>query len=153
MIKCKLRWSLFELGFVSACHLMAAISVLLAELLIGLELAIVIAVLVSYLVYLRDQFQMFIVPRRGTWQRLKPELIIGQQSARLSRFGKLREMQLPRVVYFSEFLLVLSFHPESERGSTRAVHLVLWPDSLERSEAARLRRYLRFDLPSGLAVN
>ena len=36
----------------SACHLMAAISALLADALVSLEIAIVIAVLVSYLVYL-----------------------------------------------------------------------------------------------------
>ena len=153
MVKCGLRWSGVELGFVSACHLTAAISALLADVLVWLELAIAIAVLVSYLLYLRDRFQTFTVRRRGIWQRVKPELIIGQQSASLCHLGKLREMQLPSVIYFSEFLLVLSFRPEAEEGSAGAIHLVLWPDSLVRSEARRLRRYLRFDLPSSLLAS
>jgi hypothetical protein len=59
-------------------------------------------------------------------------------------------MQLPGVIYFSEFLLVLNFRPEAEKGAAKAIHLVLWPDSLARRENRRLRRYLRFDLPSRL---
>ena len=56
------------------------------------------------------------------------------------------------MAYFSEFLLVLSFRPETEKEAAKVVHLVLWPDSLERSESEdrRLRRYLRFDLPASL---
>jgi len=54
------------------------------------------------------------------------------------------------VIYFSEFLLVLNFRPEAEKGAAKAIHLVLWPDSLARRENRRLRRYLRFDLPSRL---
>ncbi|MFT7471122.1 MAG: hypothetical protein ACI8XU_001017 [Kiritimatiellia bacterium] len=134
----------------SACHLTAAISALLADALASLEIAIVIAVLVSYLVYLRDQVRTFTVLRGGIWRRAKPELVISEQSASLSHLGKLWEMQLPSVIYFSEFLLVLSFRPEAEKGAARAVHLVLWPDSLKRSEHRRLRRYLRFDLPASL---
>ena len=61
----------------------------------------------------------------------------------MSHPGKLWKMQLPSLIYFSEFLLVLSFRPEVE-----AVHLVLLPDSLEYSEDRRLRRHLRFDLPA-----
>tara|TARA_B110000881_G_C18339610_1_gene395831 strand:+ start:79 stop:522 length:444 start_codon:yes stop_codon:yes gene_type:complete len=80
----------------------------------------------------------------------KTELIIGEQSASLSHLGKLWEIQLSRVIYFSEFLLVLIFRPEAEKGTARVVHLVLWPDSLERIEDRRLRRYLRFDLLTGL---
>ena len=44
------------------------------------------------------------------------------------------EIQLSRVFYFSEFLLVLIFRPEAEKGAARVVYLVLWPDSLERIE-------------------
>jgi len=135
---------------VSACHLTAAISALLADVLVSLEIAIVSAVIVGYLAYLRDQLRTFTVCRRGIRQRAKPELIIGEQSARLNHLGKLWEMHLPSVTYFSEFLLVLSFRSEAERGAVKVVHLVLWPDSLERSEDRRLRRYLRFDLPSSL---
>ena len=150
MVICSLRWSRWELFFVSACHLTAAISALLGDVLVLLEVAIVIAVLVSYLVYLRDQVRTFTVRRQGIRQRTKPELIIGEQSASLSYLGKLWEMQLPSVTYFSEFLLVLSFRPETEKEAAKVVHLVLWPDSLERSEDRRLRRYLRFDLPDSL---
>jgi hypothetical protein len=150
MVKCSLRWSRWELGFVSACHLMAAISVLLADVLVPLGFATAGAVLKSYVLYLRDRFQTFCVHRLGFWQRINPELIIGEQSASLSCRGKLREMQLPGVIYFSEFLLVLSFRPEAEKGAAKAIHLVLWPDSLARRENRRLRRYLRFDLPSRL---
>ena len=57
-------------------------------------------------------------------------------------------MQLPSVIYFSEFLLVLSFRPEAEKEAAEAAHLVLLPDSLEYSEDRRLRRHLRFDLPT-----
>ena len=134
----------------SACHLTAAISTLLTDALLSLEIAIVIAVLLSYFVYLRDQLRTFTLGRRGIWQRAKLELIIGEQSASLSHLGKLWEMQLPSVIYFSEFLLMLSFRPEAEKGAARVVHLVLWPDSLERSGDRRLRRYLRFDLPTRL---
>lgn len=150
MVKCSLRWSRWELGFVSACHLMAVISVVLADVLVPLEFAIAGAVLMSYVLYLRDRFQTFCVHRQGIWQRIKPELIIGEQSVSLSYRGKLREMQLPSVIYFSEFLLVLNFRPEAEKGAAKAIHLVLWPDSLVRRENRRLRRYLRFDLPSRL---
>jgi hypothetical protein len=152
MVKCSLRWSRCELVFVSACHLTAAISALLADVLASLEFAIAGAVLLSYLVYLRDRFRTFCGQRKGGWQRVKPELIIGEQSASLGYLGKSWEMQLPSVIYFSEFLLVLSFRPEARKGSARAIHLVLWPDSLARSEDRRLRRYLRFDLPSSLPV-
>tara|TARA_B110000858_G_C17803303_1_gene476437 strand:+ start:3752 stop:4213 length:462 start_codon:yes stop_codon:yes gene_type:complete len=150
MLKCSLRWSRWELCFVSACHLAAALSALLAGMLMWLELTIATAVLVSYLLYLQDRFRSFTVQRQGSWQRAKPELTIGEQSASLSHLGKVWEMQLPSVIYFSEFLLVLSFRPEAEQGSTRVVHLPLWPDSLSRSEDRRLRRYLRFDLATSL---
>lgn len=150
MLKCRLRWSRWELCFVTACHLTAAASVLLADVWVLLEFAIAGAVLMSYLFYLRDRFRTFTVKRQGVWQRRNPELIIGEQSASLSHLGKLWEMQLPSTVYFSEFLLVLSFRPEVEKGSTGAVHLVLWPDSLECREDKRLRRYLCFDLPTSL---
>ena len=59
-------------------------------------------------------------------------------------------MHLPSLIYFSEFLLVLSFRLEAEKGTAGAFHLVLWPDSLERSGDRRLRHYLRFDLPTRL---
>lgn len=147
MVKCSLRWSRWELGFVSSCHLTAAISALLADLLVVLEVATAGAVLVSYLFYLRERFHTFYERRHGSWQQAKPELIIGEQSVRLNWSGKLREMKLPRVVYLSEFLLVLSFRPEAEQDSSTAMHLVLWPDSLVPREERRLRRYLRFDLP------
>lgn len=153
MLICSLRWSRWELCFVSACHLMAAISVLHAELLIALQSAVTVAVLVSYLLYLRDRLRTFTVQVRGIWQRAKPELVIGEQSASLSHLGKLWEMQLPSVIYCSEFLLVLNFRPEAEKGLASAIRLVLWPDSLARSEDRRLRRYLRFDLPSSLLDN
>ena len=148
MVKCSLCWSRWELGFVSACHLMAVISVVLADVLVPLEFAIAGAVLMSYVLYLRDRFQTFCVHRQGIWQRIKPELIIGEQSASLSHLGKLWEMQLPSVTYFSEFLLVLSFRPEAEKEAAEAAHLVLLPDSPKYIEDRRLRRYLRFNLPA-----
>ncbi len=54
--------------------------------------------------------------RRGIWKRAKTEIIISEQSASLSHLGKLWEMQLPSLIYFSEFLLVLSFRPEADKG-------------------------------------
>jgi hypothetical protein len=80
-------------------------------------------VLVSYLVYFRDQPRIFNVLRWGIWQRAKAEIIITEQSASLSHLGKLWEMQLPSVIYFSEFLPVLSFRPETEKG---AAEIVIW---------------------------
>jgi uncharacterized membrane protein len=100
---------------------LVTISALLADALVSLEIAIVIAVLVSYLVYLRDQPRTFNVLRRGIWQQAKTEIIISEQSASLSHLGKLWEMQLPSVIYCSEFLSVLCFRPEAERGSAEAV--------------------------------
>lgn len=150
MVKCSLRWSRCELCFVSSSHLAAGMSALLADVLVLLEMAIALAVLVSYLAYLRDRFRTFTERKRGIWQRVKPEFIIGEQSASLSYLGKLWEMQLPSVIYLSEFLLVLRFRPEVEKGSSPAIYLVLWPDSLTDAEDRRLRRYLRFDLPIGL---
>lgn len=147
MVKCSLRWSRWELCFVSCCHLTAAITALLADLLVALEVATASVVFVSYLLYLRDRFHTYYEQRQGRWQQANPELIIGGQSARLSRYGKVGEMQLPRVIYLSEFLMVLSFRPEAEKDLARAMHLVLWPDSLVGKEERRLRRYLRFDLP------
>jgi uncharacterized membrane protein len=102
---------------------LVTISALLADALVSLEIAIVIAVLVSYLVYLRDQPRTFNVLRRGIWQRAKTEIIITEQSASLSHLGKLWEMQLPSVIYFSEFLPVLSFRPEAEKGTAE---IVIW---------------------------
>ena len=80
----------------------------------------------------------------------KTELIIGEQSAILSHLAELWKIQLFRLIYFSEFLLVLIFRPEAEKGTARVVYLVLWPDSLERIVNRRLRRCLRFGLPTGL---
>jgi hypothetical protein len=76
MVKCILRWSRWELFFVSACHLAAAISALPTDALLSLEIAIVIAVLLSYFVYLRAQLRTFIVRRQGIWQRAKPSLLL-----------------------------------------------------------------------------
>ena len=104
--------------------------------------------LVSYVVYLRDQLRTFTVLKRGTWQRAKTEIIISEQSASLSHLGKLWEMQLPSVIYLSEFQLVLSFRPEAEKEAAEAAHLVLLPDSPKYIEDRRLRRYLRFNLPA-----
>ena len=133
-------------------HLVAALSTLFANLLIWLEFSIAAAVFVSYLLYLRDRFRTFAVLGQGGWRCTKPKLIIAEQFARLNHLGQVWEMQLPDVVYFSEFLLVLSFRPETEAGTGKAdmIHLVLWPDSLSRSEDRRLRRYLRFDLATSL---
>jgi len=88
------------------------------------------------------------VLRRGIWKRAKTEIIISEQSASLSHLGKLWEMQLPSLIYFSEFLLVLSFRSEATKEAAEAFHLVSMPDSLECNEDRRLRRYLRFDLPA-----
>ena len=88
--------------------------------------------------------------KRSIWHRAKPGLIIGEQSASLSHLGKLWALQLPSMIYFSKLLLVLSFRPEAEMGSAIVVHLVLWFDSLGRSEGRRLRGHPCFDLPTRL---
>ena len=151
MVSCNLRWSRWELCFVSVCHLMAAISVVQAEVLRALEFSLIVAVLVSYLLHLHARIRCFCVRNSGVWRRASPQLLIGEQSARLDWRGETREVQLPRVVYCSEFLLVLSFRPEPGGGAVGALRIALWPDSLARSENRRLRRYLRFDLPANLS--
>lgn len=100
--------------------------------------------------YLRERLRTYATRHQKPWQRAKPKLIITEQYIRLDYLGATWTMQAPRVIYFSEFLLVLSFLPEFGSGKGRAVQLVLWPDSLARSEGRRLRRYLRFDLPVSL---
>jgi len=151
MVKCSLRWSRWDFGFVSVCHLLAASTVLQARLLIAPALVLVAAVLVSYLCYLADRIRTYAVHSRGIWRRANPQLLIGEQAARLDWLGETREMQLPVVIYFSEFLLVLKLRPEFGNGASSAVHLAVWPDSLKSSENRRLRRYLRFELPADLS--
>jgi len=124
-------------------------STLASNLLFALELAVCGAVLASYLMYIRERIRTHRMFRAGRWRSANPELIIGEQAASLVQFGMIKEMRLPTVVYFSEFLIVLRFLPEEDYSQAKAVHLTLWPDSLLGSEARRLRRYLRFDLPTG----
>lgn len=152
MVKCNLRWSRWEFSFVTVCHLLAASTVLRAELLMAPEVALLGAVLASYLLYLGDRLRSFPIHHRGHRWRASPQLLIGEQAARLDWLGQTREMQLPVVTYSSEFLLVLKLRPENETDTLPAVHLALWPDSLTSSENRRLRRYLRFDLPVNLSA-
>ena len=149
MVRCNLRWSIWEFCFVSGSHLAAAISTLTSDLLLVLELAVCGTVLASYLVYIRDRIRTYCMVRAGRWVRAHPQLIIGEQTASVGQFGMIREMQPPSVVYLSEFLIVLRFLPDEEYGAAKAVQLTLWPDSLISTENRRLRRYLRFDLSDG----
>lgn len=150
MVSCNLRWSLWEFCFVSFCHLLAVLSALLSDVLILLRLAIAAAVCLSFLLYLRERCRIYTLPGGRPWQLARAQLSIGAQSARLHCSQKVLELELPSVSYFSEFLLVLCFRLESEKGGGAIVRLLLWPDSLARHEERRLRRYLRFDLPPQL---
>lgn len=152
-MKCTLRWSRWELCFVSICHLAALVSLFRAELLLWLELFTVTAVCGSFLQYLHDRIRTYCSHTDGVWRAAAVEIVIGTQSARLSTQSKSLELHLPRVIYLSEHLMVLSFLPESGEGPGRDIRLALWPDSLAAVEARRLRRYLRFDLPANLSRN
>ena len=150
MVNCKLRWSRIEFGFISSCHLVAVASVLQADARLWLDIALVAAVLTSFLLYLRDRFQTFCQLRQGRLVPLQPSLLLAQQFARIDYRGRVHETAQPSVVYLTEFLVVLSLRGSISAASTTRIQLVLWPDSLPPAEDRRLRRYLRFELPQNL---
>ncbi|NQV70550.1 MAG: hypothetical protein HQ498_11035 [Pseudohongiella sp.] len=81
--------------------------------------------------------------------------MLGQQHGLLQIGAREVMVSLPRISYYSEFLIVLSFDPylapvaplPSWQRLTGSMKLVFWPDSLSRADDRRLRRYLRFDCP------
>jgi hypothetical protein len=156
MRRYQLRCSRIELVFVSGCHLSALISALLADIPVALRGLLAIAVVASYIHYLRGVFLTFFRRDNNVIGFVPAFLVIGQQSAQVPEYGKVVETELPKISYFSEYLLLLSFSPvhagrTGRVGVTRfwgkVVKVVIWPDSLSRNDNRSLRRYLRFDCP------
>jgi Membrane-bound toxin component of toxin-antitoxin system len=155
-MKFTLHWSLWELGFVTACHLAAALSIIYSELLFGLMLVIILAVAGSYLCYLRERISTYLKIQQRQFKSRDVPLILAEQGATLGYRGRLWEARPPTVSYFSEFLLVLRFPQavavQGEVAAVESIDLVVWPDSLSGVAQKRLRRYLRFDLPASLSA-
>ncbi len=158
MLRFELRCSRLELLFASTCHLCALVTVLTADMPVLLVVLVLAVVIASYTNYLLALYLNFVRPMTNRITCSPALLVIGQQSAQVSQFGKMVATELPVVGYMSEFLLVLNLHQElvdtghasgAGRHSAKPVKLVLWPDSLSRRDNRRLRRYLRFDCPNG----
>ncbi|MEX0962557.1 MAG: protein YgfX [Pseudohongiellaceae bacterium] len=149
MVVCRLRWSLIELAFNASCHLMAMVAVLQAGLLLSIEVVLIASLLLSFLLYLCERSQTYFRLSRASLLSRKPKLQLAQDFARIDYRGDLYETSLPVVIYNSEFLLVLQLR-NAGGGAVNTIPLVLWPDSLDRGEDRRLRRYLRFELGSDL---
>lgn len=148
MINCTLRWSRYEFVFISGCHLVAATSALQAGLGVWLGAAATAVVVASFLGYLRERLTTFYRFESNGVAGLQPTLFIAQEFVRIGYRGRVIETELPVVKYLSEFLIVLRLLPVN--GGGEFIDLVLWPDSVRRSEERRLRRYLRFELPGSL---
>ncbi len=157
MLCFELHCSRIELGFVSTCHLCALLSVAYSDLIMLLSLMLASAVTTNYIKYLRVLYKTFVRPISGSIEISPAILSIGQDSAQLRQRGGLVTTELPRVSYWSEYLLVLHLRAEQDystdgsaipKRSRKAMKLVLWPDSLSRADNKKLRRYLRFDCPN-----
>lgn len=148
MIDCTLRWSRYELVFVGGCHLAAAVAALQAGLGVWLGAAMTAVVVSSLLGYLRERMETFFRFGDNGVAALQPTLFIAQEFVRIGYRGRVIEAELPVVRYLSEFLIVLRLLPVN--GGGEFIDLVLWPDSMRRSEERRLRRYLRFESARGL---
>ena len=150
MVSCSLRWSRIEFGFVSCCHCVAVLSVLQTHVATWLSSVLLAGVCASLCRYLWCRIQTFFRFEKGSFHASKPMLFIAQEFARIGYLGRVVETEPPRLTYLSEFLIVLEMRVLSERSGEEPVRLALWPDSLNRSDSCRLRRYLRFELRSSL---
>lgn len=148
MITCTLRWSRIEFAFLTCCHLVAAMSLWQASVLLALKVLASGWLAWSFQRYLRDRIQTFY----GGAVAGAARLMLAPQFARIDYRGRLLEMRPPRLRYLSEFLLVLSFRAAGSE-TKQSLALVLWPDSLQSSDDRRLRRYLRFDLRAGMPAD
>lgn len=139
-----------EAVFISSSHLVASVSVLQSGAWLWLLIIMLAGVLLSFLAYLRDRHSTFAMFNGRGSIAGSPALMLGPQFARIDYRGRVYETAPPRVIYMSEFLIVLNMRRSQKVGSPKSIPLVLWPDSLLRAEEARLRRYLRFELPENL---
>ena len=71
------------------------------------------------------------------------QIRIGEQDCQLVLVGGNVNTELPKLVYGSEYLLILEFEPLSKHAGSRR-SLVLFPDSLPLVQDRQLRRLLRF---------
>ncbi len=150
MVNCRLRWSAIEIVFVSCCHGVAHACVLKDLRPVWLGLLFSTAVVVSHCRYFLERFETFYRLEGWRFAARSPVLFIAEEFARVDYRGRLVEAELPGLIYLSEFLIVLELRALSELADADSMRLVLWPDSLTRSEDCRLRRYLRFELRSSL---
>ena len=159
-----LKPSRIEFGIVSSSHVCALLSLLSIRLHNTLLLVSTLFILGSLLAYC---FRYSSMAAASLWGKgikgiewpmpFGPglRLMLGQQHG-LLQVGVLEvTVDLPRIRYFSEFLIVLGFQPRLTTAASpgsgyrlaRAMNVVIWPDSLSRAEDRHLRRYLRFDCP------
>lgn len=149
MINCQLCWSRYELAFICVSHFTAALAVFQSNAPILLQVPVLLLVIASGAVYFWERIETY----RGVGRENSggdAQLMLGSEFARLDHRGYSLELSLPRLVYCSEFLLVLRFVQELQEGQSRSLYLTVWPDSMGRSDLCRLRRYLRFDLSAVL---
>lgn len=157
MLKFELRCSRIEFWLVTSSYLCALLTLLSAGMLFWITLMMLAGLIASYFNYLHVLFLTFSKNAHCTTDWEAPCVVIGQQSAHIDFLGQRLATELPQQNYVSEFLLVLTFkregaaaHNRTRKGrkSAGSIKLVLWPDSLSRSDNRRIRRYLRFDCPA-----
>lgn len=156
-----LRSSRLELGVVSGFHLSALAALLSIELSISLMLLLALFITASWCCHCFSNSLMSITrsEKRGLSRVVrfsigKPgiTLLLGQQQACLGIGTHQLPVCLPRINYYSEFLIVLRLDPRPAPRLRRfwqseSLLVVIWPDSMSRADNRRLRRYLRFDCP------
>lgn len=142
-----IRRSRIELGFVCFSHSCALAALVYSRVAGDLLFFLVIAIGFS-------QLRHWLKYWGRTGERVH-SLCWGQQHCSLVYVSgarcrhRERTASLPRVRYFSEFLIILSLdlEPISAEQPGSVVTLALWPDSLNQADDRCLRRYLRFDYP------
>ncbi len=77
-------------------------------------------------------------------------ITIGQQHCVLKFAATELVTELPKLEYFSEYLILLRFNSVAAGSGERRIRLLLLADSLTDDEDRRLRRFLRFDAPRKL---
>lgn len=159
-----LQPSRIELGVVSSCHFFALIALFMIELDIALRVIVALLIAGSMLAYVLQATNEGVRGWSGKgWREVARHLqfrpglsiMLGQQHGVLYFATQEITVHLPHIQYYSEFLIVLRFEPElvpvvsqgSQRWRRTFICVAIWPDSLNRADIRRLRRYLRFDCP------
>ena len=138
MLVLDLRFSWLGFGFLAGSHLAALLSLWQISLPSPL-LAVMAVLIVLSLLHLCRSW----LPHGAR----KPDALrLGNEQCALSYQAREVATELPRIHYFSEYLLVLRLQPLPQQWGPieQEIWLVLYPDSLSRDHDRRLRRYLRF---------